>query len=104
MFFFQEEMKKVSGFLFNDNGRSPLFGMRFGDTSRYEIHLIHSSIPAADQKKVFEPSPIGVRRIILGTNICEASITLPRVTVVIDTSSVKRKVSHSSRKRADPTF
>lgn len=85
-------MKKVSGFLLNENGRSPLFGIRFGDRSRYEIHMVHSSIPAADQKLVFEPAPAGVRRVILGTNICEASITLPRVTVVIDTGSVKRKV------------
>ncbi len=88
----QEEMKKVSGFLLNETGRSPLLGVRFGDRSRYEIHMVHSSIPAADQKLVFEPAPAGVRRVILGTNICEASITLPRVTVVIDTGSVKRKV------------
>ncbi len=100
-------MKKVQTYLLNSDGRTGLFNLRLSDTSRYEIHLVHSSIPAKDQQVVFSPAPKGVRRIILGTNICEASITLPRVTVVIDTCSVKRKVRDSRQSkcryvRADP--
>ncbi|KAI0275064.1 P-loop containing nucleoside triphosphate hydrolase protein [Gloeopeniophorella convolvens] len=66
------------------------------DTSQYAIHLLHSSIPVAEQQAIFEPPPAGVRRIILSTNIAETSVTIPDVVYVVDTAKIKEQ-------RYDPT-
>ena len=66
------------------------------DTSRYSIHLLHSSIPVAEQQVIFDPPPPGIRRIILSTNIAETSVTIPDVVYVVDTAKVKEQ-------RYDPT-
>ena len=63
----------------------------FNDTSKYSIHLLHSSIPLAEQQAIFEPPAEGVRRIILATNIAETSITIPDVVYVIDTAKIKEQ-------------
>ena len=65
--------------------------VQFNDTSKYSIHLLHSSIPLADQQAIFEPPAAGVRRIILATNIAETSITIPDVVYVIDTAKIKEQ-------------
>ena len=59
------------------------------DLSKHSIHLLHSTIPLADQQVIFEPPPEGIRRIILGTNIAETSVTIPDVVYVVDTAKVK---------------
>jgi small subunit ribosomal protein S24e len=66
------------------------------DPSRYSIHLLHSSIPVAEQQVIFDPPPPGIRRIILSTNIAETSVTIPDVVYVVDTAKVKEQ-------RYDPT-
>jgi ATP-dependent helicase HrpB len=49
-----------------------------------EILALHSSIPLAEQRKVLsEPSP-NERRVILSSSIAETSLTVPGVSVVID--------------------
>ena len=63
----------------------------FNDTSKYSIHLLHSSIPLVEQQAIFEPPAEGVRRIILATNIAETSITIPDVVYVIDTAKIKEQ-------------
>lgn len=63
----------------------------FSDTSKYRIHLLHSTIPLAEQQVIFEPPPQGVRRVILATNIAETSITIPDVVYVVDTAKVKEQ-------------
>ena len=63
----------------------------FNDTSKYSIHLLHSTIPLAEQQAIFEPPAEGVRRIILATNIAETSITIPDVVYVIDTAKIKEQ-------------
>ncbi|CAG5133284.1 unnamed protein product [Candidula unifasciata] len=59
--------------------------------SRFVIYTLHSSLQYTDQKKVFKPSPQGIRKIILSTNIAETSITINDVVFVIDCGKVKEK-------------
>lgn len=87
----QDEIKKVSDFLLSDPRKYPLFGMNFNDSSKYSVHYLHSTIPAAEQREVFRPPPKGVRRVILATNIAETSVTIPDVVYVVDTARVKEK-------------
>ena len=85
-----DEIKKVADILL-DSRNGNLLGQRFSDASKYSLHYLHSSIPAAEQKEVFRPPPKGVRRIILATNIAETSVTIPDVVYVVDTARVKEK-------------
>ncbi|KAJ8083994.1 hypothetical protein PM082_002761 [Marasmius tenuissimus] len=66
-------------------------GFDFNDSKRFSIHLLHSSIPLAEQQVIFEPPPEGVRRIILSTNIAETSVTIPDVVYVVDTGRLKEQ-------------
>lgn len=52
-----------------------------------EVLSLHGSMPLDEQKKVLQASDR--RRIILATNIAEASVTVPGVNAVIDTGLVK---------------
>lgn len=65
--------------------------INFNDSSKYSIHLLHSTIPLAEQQVIFEPPPEGVRRIILATNIAETSITIPDVVYVVDAAKIKEQ-------------
>jgi len=86
-----EEIKKTADILLDRTGQKPLLGLNFSDPSKYSIHYLHSTIPAAEQREVFKPPPRGVRRIILATNIAETSVTIPDVVYVVDTARVKEK-------------
>jgi HrpA-like RNA helicase len=66
-----------------------LLGIDFNDASKYEIHLLHSSVPVDDQQAIFNPPPPGIRRIILSTNIAETSVTIPDVVYVVDAGKLK---------------
>lgn len=49
-----------------------------------EIFVLHSSVSFAEQKKVLLPKTEAKRRVILSSAIAETSLTVPDVTVVID--------------------
>lgn len=85
-----DEIKGVQNILL-DNAQFPLLGLSFNDSSRFEVHVLHSAIPVVDQQKVFTPPSEGVRRIILSTNIAETSVTIPDVVFVVDTGKIKEK-------------
>lgn len=61
---------------------SPFF-VNFGDSSKYKVYTIHSDHLDA-QADVFAPEAEGVRKIVLSTNIAEASITIPDIEYVVD--------------------
>lgn len=87
-----EEIKTVRGIL-EDTRNRPIMDIDYTRSDRFEIHVLHSSIPVEDQQAIFEPPRYsGVRRIILATNIAETSITIPDVVYVID--SGKSKETH----------
>ncbi|TFK77096.1 P-loop containing nucleoside triphosphate hydrolase protein [Pluteus cervinus] len=83
-----EEITAVQRALQNPGGS---LGLNFSDTSKFSIHLLHSTIPLAEQQVIFDPPPPGVRRIILATNIAETSVTIPDVVYVVDTARIKEQ-------------
>ncbi|KAI5476262.1 hypothetical protein MNV49_007899 [Pseudohyphozyma bogoriensis] len=84
-----EEIQAVRNILI-DRNRYPLLDINFND-SQYEIHVLHSTIPIAEQNAVFEPPAAGIRRIVLSTNIAETSVTIPDVVFVVDSAKCKEK-------------
>lgn len=64
---------------------------RMNQGLRYNLYVLHSNMQTCDQKKVFKPSPQGMRKIILSTNIAETSITVDDVVYVIDSGKIKEK-------------
>ncbi|TCD71529.1 hypothetical protein EIP91_008910 [Steccherinum ochraceum] len=75
-------LKDVSG---------PFSLSRLSKSGKFEIHLLHSTIPVAEQQAIFEPPPAGIRRVILSTNIAETSVTIPDVVYVVDSGKVKEQ-------------
>lgn len=57
---------------------------------------MHSSLAGHGQKQVFKTPPDGIRKIVIATNIAETSITIPDVTIVIDTGKMK-EIHYNSR-------
>ncbi|XP_050237935.1 pre-mRNA-splicing factor ATP-dependent RNA helicase DEAH10 [Mercurialis annua] len=52
---------------------------------------IFSSLPSEQQMRVFMPTPLGHRKVILATNIAETSVTIPGIKYVIDPGLVKAR-------------
>ncbi|KAH9997562.1 P-loop containing nucleoside triphosphate hydrolase protein [Russula vinacea] len=52
---------------------------------------LHSGLTMAEQMEVFEPSPSDSRKVVVATNIAEASITIEGIKFVVDCGFVKRR-------------
>ncbi|RUS29602.1 P-loop containing nucleoside triphosphate hydrolase protein [Jimgerdemannia flammicorona] len=62
---------------------------RFADPERCALYVLHSALASEGQEAAFEVPPIGVRKVVLATNIAETGVTIPDVTVVVDAGRVK---------------
>ncbi|CAK6957912.1 probable ATP-dependent RNA helicase DHX34 [Scomber scombrus] len=58
-------------------------------TRRWIVLPLHSTLSVAQQDKVFDTSPPGVRKCIISTNIAETSVTIDGVRFVVDSGKVK---------------
>ncbi|GAA6017989.1 hypothetical protein JCM11491_000022 [Sporobolomyces phaffii] len=86
-----DEIQSVRNILI-DRQRYPLLDLDFNDASRFELHILHSTIPIADQQAVFEPpADPRIRRVVLSTNIAETSVTIPDVVYVVDSAKCREK-------------
>ncbi|XP_072936689.1 ATP-dependent RNA helicase DHX33 [Epargyreus clarus] len=52
---------------------------------------LYAGLPPAKQLQVWAKAPPGTRKIVLATNIAEASVTIPQIKCVIDTGVVKER-------------
>jgi len=84
-----DEIQQVQKIL--QDSMKPLLGVQFNQSSKYSLHVLHSTVPIAEQQAVFEPAKDSMRRIILATNIAETSVTIPDVVYVVDTGKVKEQ-------------
>jgi ATP-dependent RNA helicase DHX36 len=59
------------------------------DKNRFKVLPLHSQVTPEQQSEIFEPAPPGIRKIVLTTNIAEASITVEGTEFVIDSGRAK---------------
>ena len=57
-----------------------------------QVIPLHAQLSTNEQSRVFKPIPLGIRRIVVSTNVAETSLTIPDVKYVIDTGRVKRRL------------
>eukprot|EP01068_Selenidium_serpulae_P007192 Selendium_serpulae@DN4634_c0_g1_i1.p1 len=57
-----------------------------------ELLPLHASLPVEQQRRVFEKTKPGTRKIILATNVAETSITIDGIVYVVDSGKVKMKM------------
>uniref|UniRef100_A0A2D4M2Z2 RNA helicase n=1 Tax=Micrurus spixii TaxID=129469 RepID=A0A2D4M2Z2_9SAUR len=69
---------------------------RFDLRQRHQLIALHSVLSTQEQASAFTLPPLGVRKIVLATNIAETGITIPDVVFVIDTGRTKENRYHES--------
>lgn len=69
-----------------------------GLAGNFEILQLHGSLPLARQREIIVPKQGGAgikkRRIILSTNIAESALTIPGITLVVDSGLVRLERFH----------
>ncbi|KAF5751882.1 ATP-dependent RNA helicase DHX36 isoform X1 [Tripterygium wilfordii] len=60
-----------------------------GDPSQVLLLACHGSMASSEQRLIFEEPEVGVRKIVLATNIAETSITINDVVFVLDCGKAK---------------
>ncbi|KAG8777893.1 DEAH-box ATP-dependent RNA helicase prp43 [Ceratobasidium sp. 428] len=53
---------------------------------------LYSSLPPAQQQRIFDPPPQGGRKVVVSTNIAETSLTIDGIVYVVDPGFSKQKV------------
>ena len=54
-----------------------------------KLMSLHGSLSPSEQRKVFQTAASNEIKVVVSTNVAEASVTIPDVTVVIDSCRVK---------------
>ena len=54
-----------------------------------QILPLHSLMPTVNQKAIFAKPPMGIRKVVIATNIAETSITIEDVVYVVDCGKIK---------------
>jgi len=67
-----------------------------GDGKSCNILKLHSTVPPAQQRFVFQRAKEGTVKIVLTTNVAETSVTVPDASSIIDTGRVKESRFNSS--------
>lgn len=53
---------------------------------------VYSALPSEMQTRIFDPAPLGSRKVVIATNIAEASLTIDGIYYVVDPGFAKQKV------------
>lgn len=53
---------------------------------------VYSALPSEMQTRIFDPAPMGSRKVVIATNIAEASLTIDGIYYVVDPGFAKQKV------------
>ena len=77
----REEVEAVVGLLREAHSSS--------SSSSLRVVPLYASLPAEQQQLAFDPAPVGVRKVIVSTNVAEASLTIDGIVYVIDSGFVK---------------
>ena len=51
---------------------------------------IYANLPSEMQARIFEPTPVGARKVVLATNIAETSLTIDGISFVVDPGFAKQ--------------
>lgn len=65
-----------------------------GKAPPLKVYPLYSSLPSHQQLDVFRPTPQGMRKIVLSTNVAETSVTISGIKYVIDSGVVKARTHH----------
>ncbi|CAG8130620.1 unnamed protein product [Penicillium salamii] len=76
-------LRQMDNIIAHLNEVGPRLGFDFTDSARFKIVRLHSALPK-EQEELAAPVPEGCQRIILATDIAEASVTFPDIHHVID--------------------
>ncbi|KAF0935567.1 hypothetical protein E2562_034440, partial [Oryza meyeriana var. granulata] len=67
------------------------------DVPELIILPVYSALPSEMQSKIFEPAPPGKRKVVVATNIAEASLTIDGIYYVVDPGFAKINVYNSKQ-------
>ncbi len=86
----QEEVERVVTLLIEEAKRLPKNAMKM------RVLPMYGSLPSSEQMKVFQRTGQNTRKIVVSTNIAEASITISGIVYIIDCGFVKLKAFNPS--------
>lgn len=61
-----------------------------------KVCALYAAQPSMQQMAVFQPAPVGTRKVVISTNIAETSVTISGIKYVIDGGMVKSRTFHPS--------
>jgi len=85
----REAWGAVGGSVSAEGGAPPSRGGGRNGALALRILPLHAGTPSSEQQRIFENARPGELKILAATNVAEASITIPDVSVVVDSCRVK---------------